>query len=101
MPTLNRDHARAIAKKLRATIDKSGKAHDIAYIYHNGVLVAHFGIRRGSDRNLPHGHIPDALHLRPRQTLNLAICTLTREQWIQIMTDAGWIESEESEAESD
>ncbi len=67
MPPLTKDHAKSIAKKLGATIDTGKKAHDIACVYHKGVLIASFGIRRGSDRNLGHGHIPKDLHLSPRQ----------------------------------
>jgi hypothetical protein len=79
---------------LGAVIDTSTKAHDIALIYHNGILIATFGIRRGSRKSLGHGHIPGALHLRPNETLRLANCPLSREEWIQRLIDQGLIEGE-------
>jgi hypothetical protein len=94
MASINKDHANAIAKKLGANIVTRKKAHDLARIYHNGVLIATFGIRRGSDRNLGHGHIPKELHLSPRQTILLAQCTMTVEQWLEILRDGGWIDEE-------
>jgi hypothetical protein len=49
MSSITKDHAKAIAKKLRATIDTSTSAHDAAKVYDdNGRLVGIFGIRRGS-----------------------------------------------------
>jgi hypothetical protein len=92
MPPINKDHAKKIAKKLGARIDTGKKAHDVARVYHQGVLIATFGIRRGSDRNLGHGHIPKDLHLSPRQTLLLAQCTLSVEQWLDIIRAEGWLD---------
>jgi hypothetical protein len=92
MPLITKEHARKIARKLGAQIDRSGKAHDLACVYHNGRLVATFGIRRGSKKDLGHGHIPGDLHLRPHDALRLANCPLSREAWIAMLTAQGWID---------
>jgi hypothetical protein len=89
MPPINKDHGKAIAKKLGAIMDTSGKAHDVARVYFQGALIAAFGIRRG------HGHIPKDLHLSPRQALLLAQCSLTVDQWHQILRDGGWLDEDD------
>ena len=83
MPPINKQHAQSIARKLKATIDKTGKAHDLAYVYHHGVLIASFGIRRGSRPSLGHGHISNDLGMNQHDTLRLANCPMSREEWIQ------------------
>ena len=97
MATITTQHALKIVRKLKATVVKGTKAHDVAQIYHEGRLVASFGIRRGSNKNLPHGHIPDDLHLRPRETIQLANCPLSREAWLQRMREQGLIEEVDGE----
>ncbi len=84
MPPINEQHARSIANKLKADIDTSGKAHDIAYVYDDdGNLLASFGIRRGSKKSLGHGHIANDLGINQHDTLRLANCPMSREEWIQ------------------
>ena len=92
MAQITKEHARKIAKKLKAKNGScAGSVHDIALIYHDGKVVAHFGIRRGSKKNLGHGHIPRDLYLGPHDTLRLANCPLSKEQWIQMLKDQGVI----------
>ncbi len=80
MPPITKDHAKKIAKKLKAVIDQSPKAHDLACTCHGGRLIATFGIRRGSRKSLGHGHIPEDLQLSPHDTLRLANCPMSREE---------------------
>jgi hypothetical protein len=47
---LTKDHAEAIARKLKA-VTIPGRRDDIAAIQYNGQAVAQFGIRRGSRRD--------------------------------------------------
>jgi hypothetical protein len=97
MATLTKQHARTIAKKLGAEIDTSPKAHDLALVRHNGAIIATFGIRRGSNKNLPHGHIANDLHISPRQAMNLASCSMTPAQWLERLEEQNVIESPEPE----
>jgi hypothetical protein len=89
--SLTKDHAEKIRKKLKGTIDTSTKAHDIVTIEVDGVLVATFGIRRGSNRNQGHGHIPALLNLRPNQAMRLANCPMSRDEWLELMREKGLI----------
>ncbi len=97
MPPIDKQHAKNIARKLKATIDKSGSAHDIAFIYHEGRLIASFGIRRGSKKSLGHGHITNDLNLSQRDTLLLANCPMSWDEWIQHMTGGDEVPEEEQE----
>ena len=67
-------------------------------IYHDDIEIASFGIRRGSKKDIPHGHIPEALHIRPRQCLDLARCPLSRDEWIGLLRERGLISVEEDES---
>jgi hypothetical protein len=103
MPPVNKDHAKNIAKKVNnpgieitSRIDTSPKAHDLVCIYYKGLRIASFGIRRGSKHDQGHGHIPKELHLSPRQTVLFAQCTLSIEQWLQILRDANQIDDDEA-----
>jgi len=89
---ITREHADKIVKKLKA-VDESKKnsVHDTYVVYHNDLEIASFGVRRGSKKDLPHGHIPDDLHIRLRQCLDLARCPLSREAWIKLLQDRGLV----------
>jgi hypothetical protein len=90
MANLTKEHALRIAKKLGATITGgAGKAHDLALIYHEGRLIAHFGIRRGSRKDLGHDHIPAQLYIRAGQARLLAQCPLSRKDWLTILEGKG------------
>lgn len=86
---LNKTHALRIADKLEATITKKTNAHDIAKVFHNGRLLAKFGIRRGSKKDQGHGHIPKELYMSPHDCMELAICRIQREEWLQMLRDQG------------
>ena len=86
---LNKTDALKIAKKLGAEITKNTKAHDIAEVFHGGLLIAKFGIRRGSRKDIGHGHIPKELYMTPRNCAELARCTIQRDEWIEMLRDQG------------
>ena len=87
---LTKDHARTIAEKLGAEIQR-GRAHDLAVIKVNGLWVASFGIRHGSRRDQSHDHIPKSINFPPNKCLRLAQCTLNRPDWIKAMKERGLI----------
>ena len=82
---LLRKDAEDIARKLRAAT--SSGAHITAAVHHNGVLVASFGIRHGS--RSAHGHLPGALHLSQSQTVQLARCQISRDQYFELLRKKG------------
>jgi hypothetical protein len=83
--------AEKIANKLNAVIVVKRRIHNIALIYHEKVLIAQFGIRRGS-ADLGHDHIPRNIFTGPRDCRLLAQCPMSREQWIELMKKKGIIE---------
>jgi hypothetical protein len=92
MPIVTKELALSIARKLNAHIkSRPNKAHDIAQVYHEGRLVAQFGIRRGSKKDLGHDHVPGDLYVRPREARLLGQCPLLREDWVEIMRQKGML----------
>ena len=92
MPIITKELALSIAKKLKADVKKRPKkAHDMAFVYHEGKLVASFGIRRGSRKDLGHDHVSGQLYVRPREARLLGECPLLREDWIAIMAEKGML----------
>jgi len=89
MAYITKELALKIAKKLNARIRHTTKAHDIAEIFHQGRLIATFGIRRGSNKNLGHDHIPQQIFIGARDARLLGQCPMSKEQWLQIVTDKG------------
>jgi hypothetical protein len=88
---LTKDHALLIAKKLKADV-RPKSAHDLAVISHEGKRIAQFGIRRGSNKNQGHNHIPNGVHLTPHDTLLLAECSISADEWIDMMKQKGLIQ---------
>ena len=92
---LTKNHAGRIAKKLGATpADKGGRAHDLKEIWHGGRLVAQFGVRRGSRKDIGHDHIPKELGISMRETKDLATCPMTREKYFEKIGAEGSSEPE-------
>ncbi len=85
---ITKDHAVAIAVKLRATVKKKKqKAHDLAVVHVNGQRVASFGIRRSSRGSIGHDFIPKRIHVSPRECKELAECTISYDEWVEILRD--------------
>jgi hypothetical protein len=95
-PPITKEHAEKIQKKLRAKVLTNRNAHDLVQFFHQGVLIAQFGLRRGSNKSLGHGHIPDDLHISQRQALDLARCPLSLDQYIEILKEKGFVRKTES-----
>jgi len=87
---LTKDHAEAIARKLKAVII-SGRKHDLAAIQHNGKTIAQFGIRRGSRRDQAHDYVAGQIHVTRHQATLLAQCPMSFEEWIAVMEAKGHI----------
>lgn len=81
-----------IAKKIGATLEEGG-SHKLAIFRHEGKLILTFGIRHGSKSG--HGHLVGEhgpLKLNAAKVSALAECTLSRDQYIEILQDRGIIE---------
>jgi hypothetical protein len=91
---ITKELAERIAKKLRAQMDsRPSRAHDLARVWEGAQVVAMFGIRRGSGKDAGHDHIPEDLHVSPRDAKLLGQCPMKREQWIEKLREKGLIES--------
>jgi hypothetical protein len=95
MSQITKQMALNIVKKLGATATaRPKKRHEWVEVRHEGRVVAMFGIRRGSGKDIPHDHIPSQLYLRPRQARLLGECPMTREAWLRIMAEKGMLRKE-------
>ena len=90
MPIITKELALRIVKKLKAKMHtRPDRPHDLACVFEGGKLIAQFGIRRGSNKEQGHDHIPDQLFVRPREAKLLGQCPLSREAWVKILTEKG------------
>lgn len=91
MRIITKELALKIAKKLEATLEKTRGPHDIWVVRHNGKMVASFGIRRGSNKQSGHDYIPGEIYVGPHEALLLAQCPMSRQQWVDRLTEKGLI----------
>lgn len=97
-PELTREHADKIVGKLKAQVEKGLRSgHDIATVYHNGVPVLSFGIRRSSSKDTGHGHLTEDLFLSAHHVKRLANCPMTVEEWVRRMREKKVIVGEEQD----
>lgn len=82
-----RDDGSRIAGKLGAEAS-TGRKHDVVKICFNGVVVATFGLRRGSGE-LPHDYIPRQIHLTYSECRQLVDCTLTPGRYFELLRARG------------
>jgi hypothetical protein len=81
---ITKELAIKICTKLCARdITPPNAAHDRYGVFHNGVLVASFGIRRGSSKDMGHDFIPKEINVRTSFAKQLAICTKSREDYLR------------------
>ena len=99
--TVTKEQAERIAKKFKANIVRNRPNHDLAEIVYKGTLVASFGLRRGSSKDLGHPHVPDRLYLSLRETVRCAECTFSVDDWVKKMKKDGKIPKDEDEEEEE
>jgi len=87
---ITKELALRIARKLDAEI-VPGKKHDAAEVCHKGEVIAWFGIRKGSDKDLGHDHVPGDLFITPHEARLLGQCPLSKDAWIRILEGKGKI----------
>jgi hypothetical protein len=91
------EHAEKIAKKLNGQRFEGKKAsggareHIDIVISHEGREIAAFGIRRGSKKALPHGHVPKDLHIGPHDCKSIATCQVDYDGYIALLRANGTI----------
>ena len=99
---ITKELAEKIVAKLKATkVKTKSKSHDFYDVEQDGRVIASISIRRGSEKDKGHDHIPRDLHISPRQAKLLAQCPWKREDYIRALREKGLIEErEESEEEN-
>jgi hypothetical protein len=89
---ITKELAERIATKLKAVCDpKKNRPHDLYRIYHDGRLVAHFGVRRSSKKDQGHDHVPGQIRVSPARAKLLGQCPMSREEWVEEMKRKGVI----------
>jgi hypothetical protein len=89
---ITKELALSIAEKLGAIRrSDSNRPHDLYVIYHAGRRVAQFGVRRASQKDKGHDHVPGEIHLSPHKARLLGQCPMSKEQWVTEMIEKGLI----------
>lgn len=80
---ITKEHALKIADKLEAvSITTKSDVHDQYGVYHEGQLLATFGVRRASRMGKGHDYIPGELNVGPNFAKQLAHCTKFRRDYL-------------------
>jgi hypothetical protein len=81
---ITRELALKIAQKLEAVaITTRSDEHDEYGVYHEGALVASFGIRRSSRKSIGHDYIPNELGVGPNFAKQLGWCPKQRVDYLR------------------
>ena len=89
---VNKELAEKIVKKLGAKPSRSrrpGSPHELYDFEVGGVLVLTLSLRRGSNRESGHDHIPEELHLRPHNASKFGQCNITLKQYLEMLIQSG------------
>jgi hypothetical protein len=81
---ITKELAIKICKKLDGQdITKKNDVHDVCGIFFNDQLIAHFGIRRGSNKEAGHDHVPKELNVSTGFAKQLGMCTKQRDDYLR------------------
>ena len=81
---ITKELAQKIVGKLEAVNEsQAGDEHDEYGVYHNDVLVAQFGVRRGARKGAGHDHIPGDLGVGPNFAKQLGQCPKSRDDFLR------------------
>jgi hypothetical protein len=93
---ITKEIALRIVDKLKAVDDsRPGAAHDNYVVYHNDREVASFGIRRSSQKNKGHDHIPKELGVGTNFAKQLGQCPKSREDYLRSIGELDAPDAEE------
>jgi hypothetical protein len=87
---ITKELAEKIVSKLAGVkVTSHSKAHDQYAVYHGEVVIAYLSIRRGSEKDKGHDHIPKDLQISPNQAKRLAQCSWSLEDYLQHLRERG------------
>jgi hypothetical protein len=87
---IDKNDAENIATKLAAK-RRERRKHTQVLVWHEGKLVARYGIRRGSG-SPGHAYVPKELHVSEQQAQDLADCPMSAERYFEILAQKGLLE---------
>ena len=90
-----------ILKKLGASKIRSGKAHDDFEVEYQGVVIVSTSLRRGSEKDLGHDHMPSDLHIGKSQAKRLGQCPLSKQEYLDILQENGFLPQDRNEEADD
>jgi hypothetical protein len=79
---LTKELAVKIRKKLKGKKVGKGGAHQEYDVFDGDVLVVTLSIRRGSERDKGHDHLPGELRCNTHMAKGLAQCPVSKEMWL-------------------
>ena len=81
---ITKELALKILSKLKAeAITIRSDVHDVYGVFHNDQMVKSFGVRRSSQKNKGHDHIPTELGVGPNFAKQLAQCPKSRDDFLR------------------
>ncbi|MCX7424045.1 MAG: hypothetical protein NTW96_00150 [Planctomycetia bacterium] len=98
---ITKELAVKIVRKLGAVEQSDpGDAHDNYVVYHDGREVASFGIRRSSQRNKGHDHIPKELRVGTNFAKQLGQCPKSKKDYLDHLRSIGELDPPEPQEEA-
>jgi len=95
MTVITKELAIIIKDKLGAVpLTTKTSAHDKYGVFHNGHLIAQFGIRRGSKKNLGHDHVQRELNVSTGFAKQIGICKQYLEDYLARLRTQGLLPPE-------
>jgi hypothetical protein len=78
-------------------METSDSKHHHAWFVHNGITVARTKRSHGNNKFIPEHLIRKQLHVNQEQFAGLQSCTVSKEDYVKILTDKGIIVKPKSE----
>jgi hypothetical protein len=87
---ITKELAIKIRDKLHAVlIPERSSAHDVYGIYYGGQIIATFGIRRGSEKDKGHDHIPRNINVSTGFAKQIGLCNKYLEDYLEYLRQVG------------
>ena len=89
---VTKELAERIVKKLGAKPSRSqrpGSPHELYGFEVGGVVVLTLSLRRGSNRESGHDHVPEELHTGPHNAREFWQCNISVKKYLQMLIELG------------
>jgi hypothetical protein len=96
---ITKELAQKIREKLcQGQTPKDVAGHDVYPVRYKNLVVAHVSVRRGSEKDKGHDHIPPALNISPHFAREIGICNKYFDDYIECLREKGLIAKESEPA---